>query len=92
MPTSIGDPAAGQRLNIPSLPKDAEIRITLARTRSQAVRARRVSTPPRVALLWSCHASCRSRVSGRWCACQEGGSAKWMRDSALVDLADRLNR
>lgn len=27
MPTSVGDPAAGQRLNIQSLPKDAEIRI-----------------------------------------------------------------
>ena len=28
MPTSVGDPAAGQRLNIPSLPKDAEILIS----------------------------------------------------------------
>lgn len=36
MPTSIGDPAAGQRLNIPSLPKDAEIRINDGQYESRA--------------------------------------------------------
>ena len=36
MPTSVGDPAAGQRLNIPSLPKDAEIRINAGQYESRA--------------------------------------------------------
>lgn len=36
MPTSVGDPAAGQRLNIPSLLKDAEIRINAGQYESRA--------------------------------------------------------
>ena len=36
MPTSVGDPAAGQQLNIPSLLKDAEIRINAGQYESRA--------------------------------------------------------
>lgn len=36
MPTSVGDPAAGQRLNIPSLLKDAQIRINAGQYESRA--------------------------------------------------------
>ena len=36
MPTSVGDPTAGKRLNIPSLLKDAEIRIDAGQYESRA--------------------------------------------------------
>lgn len=36
MPTSVGDPTAGQQLNNPSLLKDAEIRINAGQNESRA--------------------------------------------------------
>ncbi|WP_434824011.1 hypothetical protein [Corynebacterium macclintockiae] len=48
MPTSVGDPTAGKRLNIPSLLKDAEIHIDAGKNESRATHGRRASATSRL--------------------------------------------